>query len=1127
MAVTADKVFLRSFRWLGASVQWMQSNISDVGVAPLPTFPLGSKLGDALRTRLGLELDKTEATVDPKNFKASHASSGSLAVATMVTGETLAALKTLGAVLDDLAAGALSIDDLSAVIQQIDRIVNADPGKPPSAYSLAKLLLILSGDVDAPDADAPARRLIYTLLGKNADVADAPTEAKVLEMQAVMGLAIIAVGTILDRAFPTPGAATTRAIARGPGLTLPAVNVSREFVLAHNGDNSKALKLKLGFEDATPPAGPAKFFAELDGKLDTAASVSSEFQLALISAAKFVVAFELPALLPLPPALPTPEFSGAVDIGLKFSRRSVTKPLVLGKADGTHFSIGEVSGAITLKNTSPQVEFDLKDSVLVLHIGDDALLSAVIGDKIEVALNFGLIADVAGGLRMKDGTGLKATIPLQKIPNSPVQIPFLTFELKKADGLNKIEMELSGSFQVSIGPFSGSIDRLGTQLTLKNMLSGVPDKLWGLKPPSGAGLVLDAGIVKGGGFLLFDPERGEYGGILDIKIAAIGVKAIGLLNTKNPGGWSLLLIITAQLPPIQLGFGFTLTGIGGLLGVQHTVSIDALSAGLNSGSLDSFLFPQNPVANAPQIFNQLRVIFPFKAGGFIIGPMLELGWGTPSLVTARVGVLIEPSQLVFVGQIIVQLPPLVDKSLALLRLQVDFAGGIVFDPLKIWFDGVLRDSRVVFIALTGQFAFRAVFGSQPSFLISAGGFHPKFTDLPPGLPSPFQRIGAEFSIGIVGLQFTGYFAVTAATVQGGSSLRVWGDIGIASFEGGFEFNAIIYLKPKFHFECDLHVYAGVEVFGIDFAKVDIYGQFEGPGRWHIIGRAEVHTPWPLPDFHFHVDEAWGEDRATTVRVKRLVDELRPELESAGNWSAQLPVGGEAFATFAKLPPPPEGQADKLLIAHPNATLQFLQKRMPLGKRLDKLGTDAVEGEKQIAIDQVLFGAQANMQTSTPDTRIQQSFAAAQFFNVNEDDLLHKPSFDSFEAGFTVGQSNYAFGGMVSDSFDYEERNLSTPTVPSLMATGALSSAAYADWGLSLGAAARSDKRRPAQLRPEVERKIKVNPAVLQTLDMGSGTMKGSALAGAAATSFWQAQDALGAQGKNLQIVEAFETVTAF
>ena len=130
-----------------------------------------------------------------------------------------------------------------------------------------------------------------------------------------------------------------------------------------------------------------------------------------------------------------------------------------------------------------------------------------------------------------------------------MQIPFLTVAVTKTGDLNQISVEISGSFQVLIGPFSGSIDRLGTMLRLDDLLAGVTAPRFDLKPPSGAGLAIDAGIVKGGGFLLFDPDRGEYGGILDIRIAAIGVKAIGLLSTKNPGGWSLLLIITAQLPP--------------------------------------------------------------------------------------------------------------------------------------------------------------------------------------------------------------------------------------------------------------------------------------------------------------------------------------------------------------------------------------------------------------------------------------------------------------------------------------------------------------------------------------------------------------------------------------------------
>lgn len=1104
MAGTADKVFLRVFKWLQATVAALEADLQLSGPPALV-----APLVEALRTRLGLELDKSAATIDPNGFNASHAEAQSLATATMVVGETLAALKTTGELLASVGGGNISLAELSRVIRQIQRITSADPGKPPSAYSLAKLLLILSGDADEPDAQPPARRLVYLL--KGADPAgNALADAQVLEGQMVLGLAIMAIGTILDRSFSVPNLHDAKGwlTPNVPTIPLPALLGAKTYSLARSDDASKKLDLRLGYDL------PQTLYAEMLTTLKTKEGGGQDFELVLKADGQIKLQLDLPPLgIPLQ-ALTAPTLSGTSEISILFKR---TKPLILGKEEKTHFKIGHMSGGFTLKKLNPLVEFDLKESKLVLKVGDDPFLGAVLGDAVEVDMTFGLIADTAGGLRLKDGTGLKATIPLEKIPNSPVQIPFLTFEMKKADNLDKIEIELSGSFQVQIGPFSGSIERLGTLLRLDDLLAGTSAPKYELKPPSGAGLAIDAGIVKGGGFLLFDPDRGEYGGILDIRIAAIGVKAIGLLSTKNPGGWSLLLIITAQLPPIQLGFGFTLTGIGGLLGVQHTVSVDTLSQGLASGSLDNFLFPQNPVANAPQIISQLRTIFPFKAGGFVIGPMLELGWGSPSLVIARVGVLIEASQIVFVGQVIVQLPPLVDKSLAILRLQVDFAGGIVFDPLKIWFDGVLRDSRVVFISLTGQFAFRALFGDRPSFLISAGGFHPRFTDLPPGLPSPFQRIGADLSIGIVGMQFRGYFAVTSATVQGGSAMRVWADVGIASFEGGFEFNAIIYIVPKFRFEVELHVWACIEVFDIDFASVDIYGLFAGPGRWHIVGRAEIHTPWPLPDFSFHVDESWGEDRATTVRKLSLAAELKAEIEKPGNWSAQLPQAGDAFATFAKLP---DTQG---ILAHPNAVLQFVQKRMPLAKTLAKLGTDGIEGETRIAIDQILFG----IIPKAADKKLDDNFSAAQFFDLKEDELLTKPSFDRFEAGFEVGQRDYLFGATQADVFDYEEVNLSTPQVESTLSLAALTEAGHLGWAKSLSAAGRSDLRRSDKLKPAVELKISVNPPLLQTIDTASGTLVGAALGGAAAHSYWAAEDHALASGKALQVVESFETVLAF
>ncbi len=160
MAGTSDQVFLRTFRWFRSAVDFLHGQVAST------TPALADPLAGVLRTGLGLELNKTEAAIDPSGFAATRAAAQSLALATLVTGETVAALKTLGQVLADLQAGNAGLDDLVKVIRQIDRILGAQPGKPPSAYSIAKLLLIVSGDADESAADPPAQRLINILKGR-------------------------------------------------------------------------------------------------------------------------------------------------------------------------------------------------------------------------------------------------------------------------------------------------------------------------------------------------------------------------------------------------------------------------------------------------------------------------------------------------------------------------------------------------------------------------------------------------------------------------------------------------------------------------------------------------------------------------------------------------------------------------------------------------------------------------------------------------------------------------------------------------------------------------------------------------------------------------------------------------
>ena len=131
-------------------------------------------------------------------------------------------------------------------------------------------------------------------------------------------------------------------------------------------------------------------------------------------------------------------------------------------------------------------------------------------------------------------------------------------------------------------------------------------------PPKGIGLVVGSSVVKGGGYLFIDNERGEYAGALELKFANWSLKAIGVVSTKRPDGsdgWSFLLFVFGQFK-VHIAFGIFWTGVGGMIGLHHRSDVDALGAGMRTGALDDVLFPRNPVADAPRIVNRYRTLFP-------------------------------------------------------------------------------------------------------------------------------------------------------------------------------------------------------------------------------------------------------------------------------------------------------------------------------------------------------------------------------------------------------------------------------------------------------------------------------------------------------------------------------------
>ena len=287
---------------------------------------------------------------------------------------------------------------------------------------------------------------------------------------------------------------------------------------------------------------------------------------------------------------------------------------------------------------------------------------------------------------------------------------------------------------LTLGPIQASVDRIG----LKGLLSfpdhggnlGPADLAISFKPPNGLGIAIDAGVVAGGGFILFDPDKGQYAGVLDVSLAEIiQVEVIAVLDTKLPDGskgFAFLLIITFDFPPIELGLGFTLNGVGGLGGVNRTMNTDALHAGFRAHALNNILFPPDPIANAPQIISSIESFFPAAEGRYLFRAHAgaRLGHAHADYAGHWCDSGSSRSHPPGVAGLIDAGLPTTDE--ALIELHIDVLGVLDFGAKTLSIDGSLYDSRVLIYSLAGDLALRLNWGDEPNFVFSLGGFNPHF-----------------------------------------------------------------------------------------------------------------------------------------------------------------------------------------------------------------------------------------------------------------------------------------------------------------------------------------------------------------------------------------------------------------
>jgi hypothetical protein len=704
--------------------------------------------------------------------------------------------------------------------------------------------------------------------------------------------------------------------------------------------------------------------------------------------------------------------TGLLQIDLVARGPDSRHPLILlGEAEGSRlqadsFRIGtglEVKwGAGGTANAEPVVQMELTGGKAVITTsGADSFIAKILsGLALEADFGFSLLYSVKDGLRFQGSSALDIELA-SHVSLGPVAINAITLSV----GINKdaFPFILTADIQASLGPLVAIVKHFGFGIDLRI----APDNKGNVGPidigpphfeaPTGIGLSVDGGGFRGGGALGFDPAKGEYFGLLELTFSEIvSVRAVAVLSTRlldGSGGFSLLIIISAEFVPIQLSYGFTLLGVGGLLGLNRNYDQDVIQAGVSDGTLSSILFPTDVVANSSRIISDVKRVFPAQDGTFLMGPMGKLGYGTPTLASVELGLFLRVPipGFVILGILRVQLP---SEDFGTMYIQVNFAGGVDFEKGQLWFDADLVNSRILLDPITGGLVLRIYWGGEPNFLLSAGGFHPSYTP-PPMNIGPLERIGFVVVAGIPMVRAEVYLAITSNSVQFGAKVEVIYGVSFFNVFGFVALDVLIQFNP-FLFVAEITAMFGVRTGSDVLFGIRVTGTLKGPTPWNVHGEASFLIGFIIKvRLSANFDVTSGESRTTLLPSINVIGEIQKAVDNVSNWRAVLPNGSNQHVSLRELP-----DAGDALVLHPFGALEISQKIVPLDIAIQRFGSRRPDRGSIFRFASVTIN-KAKVTTGITT----EQFAPAQFFDMSDAEKLSRPSFARYESGLTIGADN--------------------------------------------------------------------------------------------------------------------------
>lgn len=679
---------------------------------------------------------------------------------------------------------------------------------------------------------------------------------------------------------------------------------------------------------------------------------------------------------------------------------------LFGAATGPRVELGGLSVGATYRVSDGDLELALGLQALAVRLdseGSDSFLANLVSG-VSAEIDLDVTVSRHTGIRFGADADLQVRVPTT-ITIGPITLSAITVGAGvAADGA--FELILVVDVAAQIGPFEAAVSGVGVKGRLRTG-SDPADMSFSvaIDPPDRVAFAFTGSdVISGGGFLDIDHDAGRYSGGAALKIIEVGVSLLVVIDTQLPGGedgWAFFGSLGIDIPGIPLGFGFTLQGVGGLIGLNRRMDHEALAVGLRQGAADAILFPDDPVRDALVLIPQIDAYFPIEVGNTVIGPVVAIGWGAPvPLVTAQIGVLISLPQgvVAVLGSIAMALPT---PDAPLIEITMDSLGVIDLVDGTVSVTASLYDSRLLgVIELSGDMAFYVATSPQPYFALAIGGWHPAFQppSILPAVFSDLRRIRAEIALtDSIGITFTAYLALTPNTVQFGGKFDLEASVKVLfttyTAKGWFGFDVLLIFSP---FKLVADVTAGVGVYSgkKELMGVSLGAHVEGPDPWFASGYARFKFFGVKVKFDFTVG---AKASAVTPPTTDLMELMEPQFLADDIWAIERGSGlaaGLIMAEVAEEDTPP-------MLA--DGTITMRQTIAPLERTIEVFGTNRV-AQSRIDIDRaVLEDATTNQVLAgvTADP-VDDWFAPAQFDDLSDTEKLAAPSYELERSGVRFG-----------------------------------------------------------------------------------------------------------------------------